>query len=119
MAGAGIEGGDRLAATLHAAGAALVDLVDVNAAAGGLVHAVAVRRAPRRSGRLAGSLTTKATATGVVWGSTEHYSVPVHFGSRYMTARPFYTEAIDTQETAIADLYTEHVTDVLDTVKGI
>ena len=118
MAAGDVHGSDRLISTLHAAAGLVEDLDQVNDQAGGLVHGVAVRLAPEATGALIHGLVTKVTNAGVVWRGLAGHSVPVHFGTRVMTARPFYTDAITQTEGEITDLYTGHLTRVADTIQG-
>lgn len=105
---------DQLARQLHAAGVQLVDgLEPVNTEAGRVVDAAA--RPPRRTGTLAASSRSDATAHGVTFASTARYWTWVHWGAprRHIKARPWLLEALDRTRTEVLAVYAAHATDTL------
>lgn len=75
--------------------------------------------APRRSGRLAGSLRAGATATSgnVKAGSKKiPYAAPIHFGypKRNIEPQPFLYEALDERRDEITDAYLDAVSTLTD-----
>ena len=93
-----ILGLDRLVRTLRKAGADLDDMKTANRKAGEIVADAARARAPRRSGKLAGSIrparqAKRARVSG--GGARLPYAGPIHWGwpSRGIAAQPFISEA--------------------------
>ena len=113
-----LEGADHMADTLHAAARQLGDLTAAHQAASDHLAADAAGRAPRLTGRLAGSLTATATATEAVVGSTLVYAAVIHNGwpGHNIRPTPFLTLAATTTDWPAP--YLEHANDVLATVKG-
>lgn len=117
-----VQGGRQLRRTLKAAG---VDLNDLKAA-----HAEAARiaeqavKAPRRSGRLAGSVRSAGTKTAGILRAgraSVPYAGVIHWGwpRRGIPARPFLSEAAQSSEPRWLPVYQRHVDKALDQVKGI
>ena len=126
MAGRGptvkVEGAARLRRTMRQAG---LDLEDLKAA-----HARAVKiaegavQAPRRSGRLAGTVRSAGTKTAGILRAgraSVPYAGPIHWGwkARGITAQPFLSDAAQRSEPRWLPVYTEAVDAALDQVKGI
>lgn len=118
-----VDGLRRLQRELKAAGADLADLKDANAKAAGIVTDDAGRRAPRRTGRLAGS-GRPARAAGratVMFGSAAvPYAGPVHYGwpSRGIAAHPFLTDAATDTQPEWLDAYHDELQQIADRVGG-
>src|SRR5262245_54681212 len=97
---------DRLGASLTRAADALEDPSGLTDRIARQVASDAGARTPRRTGALAGSLTVRGAtieanpATVLTWGA--RYGVFVNFGTRYMRAQPFATDALATA-TSTAD----------------
>ena len=101
-----VIGDKALAAGLRRAAIRLADLRDPNREAARAVERAAVRRAPKRTGRLArGHSVTVTTGTGVV-SNTVRYAGYVEDGTRYMRARPFLRPSL--YATPITDYYERH-----------
>jgi uncharacterized protein YcsI (UPF0317 family) len=118
-----VEGLDRLVRTLRKAGDDLNDLKDAHAAAGRIVAADAQARAPRRSGKLAGSIraSRQARRAQVVAGRASiPYGGPIHWGwpSRGISANPFLSDAAQATEAQWLPLYRREIQAALDKVKG-
>jgi hypothetical protein len=108
---ADLSGVSRLAASSGAAGNALADLSEVNAAAGDLVLGAAV--IPRATGALASTVHVVATAFGVevvAGGPLAPYAPAVH------AANPFLTDALSARVEEIADHYLDHAERVVATI---
>jgi hypothetical protein len=76
-----VEGADTLARTLHTAARELANLTDTNRAVGRRLRDAGARTAPRRTGRLAGSVRALApTADSVTVVAAATYARPIHFG---------------------------------------
>ena len=120
--GGGIEvrGADRLARTLRAAGDDLGKLTAANAAAGRVMAGGAKAAAPKRSGRLAGSITAKPEPAGVTVTAGVVYAGVIHFGwaRRGITGRPYLKDGIDRTQPAWLPLYAREIRKTLDQVKG-
>jgi phage gpG-like protein len=115
-----VVGAERLASTLRAAAAAVVDLPAAQAAAADLIGAAARGRAPRRTGALSASIRgTSATSAAVVTAGVR-YAAPVHWGvqARGMAPNPFIIEAATATEPTWSDGYRAEVDRILDRVKG-
>jgi len=106
-----VDGADRLARTLRAAGRELADLTATNQrVAAGIV---AVANPPRLTGRLAASLTPSATSTtATVTAAGVRYAV-------FVEARThFLARALEARATASLDLYADATDAALAKVKG-
>lgn len=100
-----VEGDTMLAATLRRAAGELGDLASTGRAAGEIVRARAASNAPKRTGRLSGSVTAAATRTEVVIASGVVYAARVNYGmpSVGQPAQPFMSDALgDTQKEVVA-----------------
>jgi hypothetical protein len=118
-----VEGLDRLVRTLNKAQVDLSDLKDAHAAVGRIVAADAQARAPRRTGRLAGSIRASRQARRaqvVAGGARVPYANPIHWGwpSRGIAANPFLSDAAQATESQWVPLYRKDVQAALDKVKG-
>jgi hypothetical protein len=119
-----VEGLDQLVRTLNKAKADLGDLKDANQAAGRMVAADAVARAPRRTGRLAGTIraSRQARRAQVVAGrSSVPYAGPIHWGwpARGIASQPFLSAAAQATEPRWVPLYLKDVQAAVDKVKGV
>jgi len=105
-----------LAAGLEAAATALEDPSSVLKRAGEEVARVAGPRTPRRTGRLAGSVsvTVDAGGAGIRWGVP--YARHVNFGTVTQRAQPFATDALAATQTVLADLAAAWAGDILEAV---
>jgi HK97 gp10 family phage protein len=119
-----VDGADRLAATLEAAGDDLADLEDAGTEAGRLLVGEARRRAPKRSGALAATVTvTQVTGQSVRVsagsGRVVYAGVQENgWRARNIRARRFMRGALTDQQGAIVEAYRDEVDDIVDTVKG-
>ena len=115
-----VTGLDRLVTGLRAAGAELADMPAANRAAGALVARAAAARAPKRSGRLASSITADPHKGGVSIDSTLPYAGPVHWGwpARRIKPNTFLVDAARATESTWTDTYTEATQAALDKVAG-
>jgi HK97 gp10 family phage protein len=111
-----VTGAAVFATSLASAVASLADLRDAGTAAGAVIVKGAGARTPRRTGRLAASarIATDAQTLTVSWGAP--YAAYVNFGTRYMRARPFATDALEDAEAQVAAIYTTAVDQALATV---
>lgn len=115
-----LSGRQAFDASLEHAAKELDDLQPAHDQAGALVVRSAKPRAPRRSGRLAGSLHSAGAPGEATIEATAPYAVPVHAGvpSRHIKAHPFITDTATRIQPAWTDIYAADVQRVLDTVKG-
>jgi phage gpG-like protein len=115
-----IIGADRLAASLHSAAKDLTNMGDANAKAGGIVVQDARSRAPRRSGRLAGSIQATPAPDGVDIEATVVYAGVIEYGypSRNIRAQPYLTPAVEATQSHFLTVYQDATQRVLDNVKG-
>lgn len=118
-----VPGLSRLRRDLRAAGDDLADLKDASAQASQLVATEAGRRAPRRTGRLAGSgrgSRAAGRATVTFGGTRVPYAGVIHYGwaARGIAAQPFVIDAAtDTQPQWLA-FYAAGVEQALDRLDG-
>jgi len=111
-----VRGADVLAATLRKAAGRIGDCTAPNTAAAAMLARQAASSAPRRTGRLAGSIRTRADATGASVDVAAPYGRFVEYGTRYMRAQPYLYPAsgqVDWQRP-----YADHVSAAMAGVKG-
>lgn len=114
-----VDGADRCAATLRAAGASLGRTGPPARVAAEGIGRQARARAPRRTGRLASSITVASEADGATVGTSLRYAPYVNFGTRYVAARPFLTAAAERGEPLALAAYEKSVNQALSRVKGV
>jgi hypothetical protein len=108
---------DTLARELIRAGEVLREgLEDVNAEAGRIV--LARSDPPRATGALASSLVALVYATTTVLGSTVAHWTFVHWGTRFVRARPFLLAAVQATRSEVIDLYPDHARRTVGTIQG-
>lgn len=105
-----VEGLRELQRGLRAFAENVDDLKDANAAAARMVASSAAARAPRRSGRLAGSVRGNravSRATVSAGRAAIPYAGPIHYGwaARGIEANPFVTDAAQQTESVWLPLY--------------
>lgn len=98
------------------------DLKDANAAAAETVAAAAAGRAPRRTGRLAGSgrgNRAAGRATVIFGGAAVPYAGPVHWGwpARGIEGDPFVVEAAQETESSWLPVYEQAVAQAVDKIR--
>jgi HK97 gp10 family phage protein len=114
-----VLGADSLARTLGVAAHELDDMSDANHAAGALLVRDAAGRAPRRTGRLAGSIrVTEAGKSGVTIRAGAPYGPFQEFGTRYVRATYFLTGTLAHDEGPVVDVYAASVDHALGQVRG-
>ena len=115
-----VEGGASLMRTLKRAGADIDDMKDTNQRVARQVAAVASSLAPRRSGRLAGSVKGNRAVAQAVIRSRLPYAGPIHWGwqSRGIRPNPFMVEAVNRTQPAIESWYLADLDRILGTVRG-
>jgi hypothetical protein len=116
-----VIGARQLRATLKRAGDDLQDLTDAHGKISRIV--VGATRAPRRTGRLAGSVRgsgTKTVATVRAGRASVPYAGPIHYGwpARRIAPNPFLTDAAHATEPTWTAVYTQTVNRLLEKVKG-
>lgn len=111
-----VKGADRLASTLNSAAAMLLDQTPANRAAGAELVRTAMGKAPRRTGRLAGSITVLgADRVELQVGSNVPYASFQNYGTRRNRPTYFLTGALEALTT---DAYVDYADQVMGTVKG-
>jgi len=111
-----VQGADRLERTLHSAASQLLDQTEPNRVAGQQLVTTAMGRAPRRTGRLAGSITALRTdRVAVQVGSTVRYASYQNYGTKRNRPTYFLTGALDSLTT---DAYAAYADQCLARVKG-
>jgi hypothetical protein len=122
--GVEVEGARQLRKTLKAAGDDLGELKAAHAAAARLVSAAAAARAPKRTGRLAGTVRgsgAASVATIRAGSAAVRYAQPIHWGwpARNIAPNPFISQAAQATESVWVPLYEREVDHALSKVKGI
>ena len=110
-----VKGADNLARTLNAAGAEIANMQGANADAGRVLAASAQSRAPRRTGRLAGSVRSSVTRDGVEVVAGATYAGFQNWGTRHNRPTYFLTGALDT---AVEPIYETAVDTAISKVRG-
>lgn len=118
-----VEGLNMLVRTMRKAGKDLDDLKDAHAKAGAIVANYAADIAPRRSGKLAGSIRAakQVRRARVQAGrASVPYAAPIHWGwpRRGIEANPFLSHAAQATEPTWRPAYERAVQEALDKVKG-
>lgn len=122
-AGIQVEGARELRRTLNAAGHQLDDLTNAHKDAGEIVAYAGRGRAPRKTGRRAGTIRSSGTKTGAVVraGTAALPGVPPdHWGweARNISPNPWLAEALEDKTPQVIHLYEDAVERVLETIKG-
>jgi len=115
-----VIGEARLSSTLDGAARKMGDLPGFPEAAA-IINAASVSGAPRRTGRLAGSMVSRRTGPNVSEiTSPLVYAVPIHWGSvhRDIAANPYVVRAADATEGSWGKAIEKSAQDVLDGVQG-
>ena len=118
-----VEGARQLRAGLKKAGADLNDLKTAHAAVAALVTAAAKGRAPKKTGRLAGSIRGSKAKTSVTiraGGASLPYAGPIHWGwpARNIAANPFISDAATSTESQWVALYFKEIESIVGKIKG-
>jgi len=118
-----VDGARELRRTLKAAGDDLEDLKHVHATVAKYVALRAAATAPRKSGRLAGSVRgsqAKTSATVRGGGARVPYANPIHWGwpHRHIAANPFLVNAAHQTEPTWTKYYLREVERILSHVHG-
>jgi len=118
-----VDGARELRRTLKAAGDDLEDLKAVHSTIARYVALRAAAMAPRKSGRLAGSIRgnqAKTAATVRAGGARVPYAGPIHWGwpRRNITANQFLVDAAHTTEPTWTRYYTREVERIIGKVHG-
>jgi hypothetical protein len=118
-----VVGAARLRSTLRKAGADLGDLKDANQKVGQLVAQESTPIAPRRSGRLAGSVRSArqvGRARVLAGGAAVPYAGVIHWGwpARNIAPQPWISTTAVATEATWLPIYEKDIQDVCDSVKG-
>jgi hypothetical protein len=118
-----VDGARELRRTLKAAGDDLEDLKHVHATVARYVSLRAAAMAPRKSGRLAGSVRgsqAKTSATVRAGGARVPYANVIHWGwpRRHIAANPFLVNAAHTTEPTWTNYYLREVERIMGKVHG-
>jgi hypothetical protein len=114
-----VLGADTLASTLDAAARDLADYTDQNRRAGEVAARTAAGRAPRRTGRLAGSVRVlSADRAGAEVGTTVAYGRFQDLGTRFVRPTYYLSGTLGQAEGAITAVYETAVDQTLGKVRG-
>jgi hypothetical protein len=115
-----VQGLDTLASTMHKAGEALQNMDSAHSRAAAVIASAAAAAAPRRTGRLAGSVRAgRATGKGLV-EVTAPYAGPIEWGwpSRNIDGTHFAMNAARATEPQWVKFYEDEISKAVDGVKG-
>jgi hypothetical protein len=118
-----VDGARELRASLKRAGVGVQDLKDAHRKVADMVAAEAEPKAPRRSGRLAGTMRAAGTQSAAivrVGRSSVPYAGPIHWGweARGIKAQPWIAEAADREFEPAQQLYLQALEAIIATVEG-
>jgi phage gpG-like protein len=115
-----VLGADRLAATLEKASKQIADMSDGYGKAAEIVSGAGASSAPRRTGRLAGSMTTERAKGSATITSPLVYAVPIHWGrpAHNIEANPFLMRAADRTEAQWVGAIDDEVQRICNEVEG-
>jgi hypothetical protein len=125
-----VRGARQLRATLKAAGRDVAEMTETNAEVSRLVATEAASRAPRRTGRLAGSTRPNRSKTKAIvraGGAAVPYANAIHWGTGPRTGRrgphniarrPWIWNAAAATQTKVLQLYWTRVQQSIRHVKG-
>lgn len=116
-----VIGAKELAASLNKAARDVADLQDGFAEAGRIASAAGSATAPRRTGRLAGSVRANPEGrNSTVITSPVVYAVPIHWGrpAHHIEANPFLVRGVDRSEPQWMHAIEADAQRVCDQVKG-
>ena len=119
-----VDGLAQLKRTMKAAGADLQDLRDVHGAAARYVAMRAAAMAPKRSGRLAGTVRgscAQTSATVRAGYASVPYAQPIHWGwpRHGIAANPFLSAAATSTESTWIKWYEAKIVQIVDKIEGI
>lgn len=117
-----VHGAERVQRTMEAAADDLRDLSGAGDSAGSLVARTAQGFAPRRSGRLASTITATAdresatitAGAGIRYAAVQEYGWP----RRHIRASHYMARALDSSQAKVIDTYESAVVKATDQVKG-
>lgn len=115
-----VDGDEVLAATLRSAGRGLSDWAQVNAAAAARIAQDAARRAPKRTGRLAGSIAAQSDKTGAIVTASVVYAKVQEYGwaQRNIAAQPYLRPSLGDNRDEVLAMYSDRMKTVVSQVKG-
>lgn len=113
-----VRGAKELRRALKGMDADLKDLSAANKAAAAVVARDAIGRAPRLTGKLAGSIKARSTRTrGFVTagGPMIPYAGPIHFGwpQHNIAPQPFLYDALDARRSEVIDVYEKRIDSII------
>jgi len=118
-----VDGARQLRASLKRAGLDVQDLKDAHRAVAEMVKDRAAPAAPRRTGRLAGSLRAAGTQREAIvraGGARVPYANPIHWGwpARHIAAQRFISDAVLRNEDPALDMYLHALETIIDKIEG-
>ena len=111
-----LVGADRLMATLDRAAGELGDLSHAGREVATTIAASARRRAPRRTGALAGSITESVDGDSAEVGTAIRYAPFVEYGPPY--PQPFMAPALDEASGSIEPAYADDIGRIISHIEG-
>lgn len=120
-----VEGAKELARTLKKAGVDVKELKEANNRVGQVIVQAAQSRAPKKSGRLAGSIRASKEQAGITIRAGNNggipYAAPIHWGwpKRNIKATLFLTNAIAETQPEWIDLYYKELEHIVSEIRGV
>lgn len=113
-----VHGLPELKATMRKAAAEMQEMKDAHLKAAQLVAAAGRGTAPRRTGRLSASVSGDRESAKAVIVATAPYAAFVHYGTRYMAARPWLLRTAEQTQAQWLPIYERELQQILDKVRG-
>jgi HK97 gp10 family phage protein len=111
-----VEGAAQLRTTLHAAAAGMATMDGANPDVASLIAAAV--QPPRRTGRLAASVSSSSGPGAAVVSVGAPYAGFVEYGTRHMRGRHYLQRAVEETQPRWMDLYAAESQRLLDDVRG-
>lgn len=116
-----LEGATNVKRGLSELADGLTDMSPAHRPVGAMVRAAGALRAPKRSGRLAGSLTATTQPDAAVITSSLVYAGVIHYGwpGHHIAANPFLFTAAQSAESSWSRVYLARVTQLVNAIRGV
>lgn len=117
--GVKVEGARALSRALRKAGVSVQDMKEANQRVGEVVVRAATPLAPKRTGRLAGSIRAAKVQSGAVvraGGGSIKYAPFVEYGTKKMGARPYLTKGMANSQPNWLAVYDKELQKLMNTV---
>jgi hypothetical protein len=121
ISGIALKGVDRLVSSIGQACDDLATMERAGDLSGRLLTSGAAAAAPRRTGRLAGSIAQQVDGPTLTVGTDLVYGPPIHSGwpAHHIEAHPFLETSLERNERRVIDIYSEEVGHIMARVEGV